>query len=58
LLRHIPPLSSEEPEDILKFFVRLQQIYNLWLVADHIFITHILPLVKGSVLMFLGGCHS
>jgi hypothetical protein len=29
LLRHIPPLSSEEPEDILKFFVRLQQIYNL-----------------------------
>jgi len=24
LLRHIPPLSSEEPEDILQFFVSLQ----------------------------------
>ena len=29
LMRRLPPLSSEEPEDILHFFVRLEEIKNL-----------------------------
>ena len=29
LLRHVPPLSPEKPENILHFFIRLQEIYNL-----------------------------
>jgi hypothetical protein len=58
LLRQLSPLSSEEPEDILWFFVKLEERYNLRLVSDRVFITRILPLVTGSLLMFLGGCLS
>jgi hypothetical protein len=56
LLRRVPPLSSEELADILFFFVRLQEVYNLQLVADNAFIIQILPLVIGRLLSFLGQC--
>jgi hypothetical protein len=56
LLRQVPPLSSEQPEDILRLFVRLGEIHYLGLVPDKIFITRILPLVSGSLLQFLGTC--
>lgn len=54
LLRRIPPLSSEEPVNIS--FVRLQEIYNLRLVPNNVFIIHVLPLVTRNVLAFLGEC--
>lgn len=56
LLRRVPPLSSEEPVDILLFFVRLQEIHNLRLVTDNMFIIHVLPLVRDSVSVFWGEC--
>jgi len=56
LLRHVAPLSSEEPQEILRLFVRLGEINDLELVDDKQFITRILPLVSGSVLKFLGEC--
>lgn len=34
LLHRVAPLSSEEPENILRFFTRLQEIYNLGMVTD------------------------
>ena len=56
LLRRHDSLSSEEPADILEFFVRLEQIYNLGLAADRILFVYVLPFVPGSVLMHWGGC--
>jgi hypothetical protein len=56
LLRRVPRLSSEKPADILYFLVRLQEIYNLQLVADSVFIIQILPLVTGRLLSLLGQC--
>jgi hypothetical protein len=55
LLRQIP-LFSEEPESILMLFIRLDEIFDLGLVNDRVFITRILPLVKGSLLRFMGDC--
>ena len=50
------PLSSEEPQEILRLFVRLGEINALELVNDKEIITRILRLVNGSVLKFLGEC--
>jgi len=54
LLKQIKPLSSEEPEDILRFFVKVGEIHDLGLVDDRVFITRILPFVPGEFLQFLG----
>jgi len=54
LLRQVSPLRSEEPEAILFFFTRVQEIYDLGLVDDSGFVTRILPLVSGSLLRFFG----
>jgi len=56
LLKQIKPLSSEEPEDILRFFVKVDEIRDLGLVGDRVFITRILPFVPGGLLQFLGAC--
>jgi hypothetical protein len=56
LVQNVSPLSSEKPEDILRFFVRLEEIHNLGLVDDQIFVTRVLPLASGRLLTFLGGC--
>jgi hypothetical protein len=58
LLRQVSPFSSEEPEDILWFFIMLEERYKLGFVSDRVFITRILPLVTGRLLTFLGGCLS
>jgi hypothetical protein len=52
LLRQVPPLRSEEPEAIVRLFVALDEIHDLNLVNDRIFVTRILPLVSGSLLGF------
>ena len=54
MLRHLSPLSSEEPEAIMNLFVRLDEIYELGLVEGRIFIIRILALLSGSVLVFVG----
>jgi len=54
LLCQVSPLSSEEPEAILRLFVRLEEVHDLGLVDDRVFVTRILPLVSGSLLTFLG----
>ena len=55
LLRQVSPLSSEQPEAILHLFVRLEEVHDLGLVNDRVFVTRILPLVSGSLLTFFGG---
>jgi len=52
LLKQIKPLSSEEPEDILGFFVKVGEIHDLGLVDDRVFITRILPFVPGDCCSF------
>jgi hypothetical protein len=56
LLRQVPSLRSEEPEAIMRLFVAIDEIHNLNLVNDRIFVTRILPLVSGSLLGFFGRC--
>jgi hypothetical protein len=56
LLRQVPPLRSEEPEAIMRLFVALDEIHDLNLVNDQVFVTRILPLVSGSLLSFFGRC--
>jgi hypothetical protein len=56
LLHQVSPLSSEEPGAILRLFVRLEEVHDLGLVGDRVFVTRILPLVSGSLLTFLGDC--
>jgi len=56
LLKQVSHLSSEEPEDILNFFVRLREIHNLYLVGDECFITRIFPLVPRGVFQLLAEC--
>jgi hypothetical protein len=56
LLRRIAPVSSEEPEAIMQLFVKLEEIHELGLVGDRVFLTGILPLVSGSLLGFIGDC--
>jgi hypothetical protein len=56
LLRNVQPLQSDEPTDMLRFFVSLKGIYDLQLASDTIFMMTILPGVKGACLNFLEGC--
>ena len=56
LMRKLPPLTSEEPEAILRFVARLDEVYQLKLCDDRSFITRILPLVPGVILRFFGDC--
>ena len=56
LLRQVSPLSSEELEPILWLSVRLEEVHDLGLADDRVFVTRILPLVSGSLLTFLGDC--
>jgi hypothetical protein len=56
LLRRIAPVSSEEPKAIMQLFVKLEEIHELGLVEDRVFLTRILPLVSGSLLGFVGDC--
>ena len=56
LMRQVPPLTTEEPEAILCFVVRLNGIYALGLGDDRTFIVRILPLVSGAVLRFFEDC--
>ena len=56
LVKQIPPLLSEKPEEILKFFVRVEEMYKLGLTDDRAFIMLILPLLPAGVLQFFGIC--
>jgi len=56
LMRQVPPLNSEEPEAILRFVARLDDVYMLSLCDDRSFVTRILPLVPGTILRFFGDC--
>ena len=52
LLRKIPSLSSDEPEAILRLIGKLDEIRNLGLVDDKLFVIRILPLLSGADLSF------
>jgi hypothetical protein len=56
LWRRITPVSSEEPEAILQLFIELEEIHELGLVDDRIFLTRILPLLSGILLGFVADC--
>jgi hypothetical protein len=48
LLKQIKPLTSEEPREILDFFIKVGEIYELKLVDDCSFVITILQLVPGT----------
>jgi len=54
LKRQVPPLTSNEPEAILRSISRLDDVHVLGLCDDSSFITRILPLVPGVIMRFLG----
>jgi hypothetical protein len=54
LLKDVPRLMSEEPKEILRFFVDVKAIYDLKLVPDNVFWMRLLPKVRGSLLTFFG----
>ena len=56
LMRQVAPLTSNEPEAILRFIAHLDEVHELELCDDRVFITHILPLVPGVVMRFFGEC--
>jgi hypothetical protein len=56
LLRQLSPLFSEEPEAMLYLFTRLDEVYELDLGGDRMFMGRVLPLVSGSLLAFMGRC--
>jgi hypothetical protein len=49
-------LRTEEPEEVLLFFARVEGLYNLKLVEDKVFMTKLMPLVTYRILPFLGEC--
>jgi len=55
-MRQVSPLTSEEPEAILRFVARLDDIHMLHLCDDKSFVTRILPVVPGVILRFFGDC--
>jgi hypothetical protein len=55
LLRNVQPFQSDEPTEILRFFVSLIGIYDLQLASDRLFMMVLLPKLKGACLNFLGG---
>ena len=56
LLRQVTPLLSEQPEDILRLFIRLGEMHALGLTDDRVFIMQLLPLTLGGLLQFVGAC--
>jgi hypothetical protein len=52
LLKDEPGLTSEEPKQILKFFVDIKAMYDLILVSDNVSLMRLLPKVRGSLLSF------
>jgi hypothetical protein len=54
LLKQIKPLDSERPEEIMRFFIELEDVYVLGLVDDRDFVTRVLPLVPAAVMQLLG----
>jgi len=47
LLRQVVPQSSEEPEEILRLFFRLREVYDLGLAEDRQFIIRIYLFCRG-----------
>jgi hypothetical protein len=56
LMRQVSPLTSDEPEAILRFIARLDEVHMLGLCDDRSFVTCILPLVPGVMMRFFGEC--
>ena len=56
LMRQVTPLTSEEPEAILRFVAHLEDVYMLSLCDDRSFVTRTLPLVPAVILRFFGEC--
>src|SRR5215469_9786395 len=45
---------SEDPKEILRFFVDIKSVYDLGLVPDKVFWLRVLTKVRGSLLSFVG----
>jgi len=52
LLQQVIPLSSEEPEEIMRLFVRLGEVYDLGLVNDTLCHTCATPCLWESIEIF------
>jgi len=56
LMRHVSPLTSDDPKAILRFIARLDEVHMLGLCDDRSFVTRILRLIPGVMMRFFGEC--
>jgi hypothetical protein len=49
MLRGVPVLLNTEPENVFGFLVRVRQVYDLGLVTDEKFLTHIITKTTGRL---------
>jgi hypothetical protein len=56
LLGGIPVLRNTEPESVFEFLVRVRQVYDLGLVTDKEFLTHIITRTTGRLTQ-IDGAH-
>jgi hypothetical protein len=54
LILGIPPLSSTDPEDILRFLIRVNQVVELKLLPDSEFMALLISRTSGRVMQILG----
>jgi hypothetical protein len=55
LVKNIPLLTDTDPEKILKFLIRMSEVYDLKLVTDNEFMSLLVSRTSGRVIQILGG---
>jgi transposase InsO family protein len=55
LFKNIPLLTDTDPERILKFFIRVSEVYDLKLISDAEFLSLLVSRTSGRVTQILGG---
>jgi hypothetical protein len=54
LLKDVSQLKSEEPKEIMRFFLEVKPIYDIKLVNDRVFWSKLLCRVQSSLVTFVG----
>jgi hypothetical protein len=55
LIKNVPLLSGTDPESILRFLIRVCEVYDLKLVSDFEFLSLLVSRTSGRVMQILGG---
>jgi hypothetical protein len=55
LFRNVPFLTDTDPENILKFLIRVSEVYDLRLISDSEFLSLLVSRTSGRVMHIYGG---